>query len=89
MPALAHRREGSWAGASYARRLASVSENPHPVPAKGRMPALRRADAPAHDPDPPTQGRGELRDQPPTHPHPPTNPTAGGNRLSGYIPPHH
>ncbi|GGL02615.1 hypothetical protein GCM10010094_74380 [Streptomyces flaveus] len=57
-PSLALRREGSWAGASYAHRLAPVSENPHPVPAQGRMPALRRADAPAHDPAPPTHPRG-------------------------------
>ncbi|GGK70222.1 hypothetical protein GCM10010094_34070 [Streptomyces flaveus] len=58
LPAASLRREGSWAGASYARRLGSVSENPHPVPGQGRMPALRRADAPAHNPAPTTHPRG-------------------------------
>ncbi|GAB2973264.1 hypothetical protein GCM10023080_041830 [Streptomyces pseudoechinosporeus] len=53
LPAACHRREGPWAGASYARRVGSVSENQDPVPGQGRMPGLRRADAPAHGPDPP------------------------------------
>ncbi|GGK67582.1 hypothetical protein GCM10010094_30810 [Streptomyces flaveus] len=57
-PHLALRREGSWAGASYARRLGSVSEDQGLVPGQGRMPALRRADAPAHAPAPPTRPRG-------------------------------
>ncbi|GAB2948244.1 hypothetical protein GCM10023080_003640 [Streptomyces pseudoechinosporeus] len=65
VPAPSLRREGPWAGASYARRVGSVSENQDLLPAQGRMPGLRRADAPAHGPDPPTtQGRGERRDQP-------------------------
>ncbi|GGK56779.1 hypothetical protein GCM10010094_16390 [Streptomyces flaveus] len=65
-PAASLRREGAWAGASYARRLGSVSENPRRVPGQGRMPGLRRADAPAHDPAPThaPKGRGERRDQP-------------------------
>ncbi|GAB2994401.1 hypothetical protein GCM10023080_071050 [Streptomyces pseudoechinosporeus] len=58
VPAACHRREGPWAGASYARRVGSVSENQDPVPAKGRTPRLRRADAPAHGPAPPTHPRG-------------------------------
>ncbi|GAB3014895.1 hypothetical protein GCM10023080_097920 [Streptomyces pseudoechinosporeus] len=58
VPAASHRREGPWAGASYARRLGSVSGNQDRVPVQGRMPGLRRADAPAHGPDPPTDPRG-------------------------------
>ncbi|GAB2963707.1 hypothetical protein GCM10023080_025770 [Streptomyces pseudoechinosporeus] len=58
VPTPFHRREGTWAGASNARRVGFVSGNPHPVPSKGRTPRLRRADAPAHGPDPPTDPRG-------------------------------
>ncbi|GAB3015391.1 hypothetical protein GCM10023080_098760 [Streptomyces pseudoechinosporeus] len=73
VPAASHRREGPWAGASYARRVGSVSENQDPVPAPGRTPGLRRADAPAHGPDPPTGPQGARGTARPatTHPQPP------------------
>ncbi|GAB2985443.1 hypothetical protein GCM10023080_058780 [Streptomyces pseudoechinosporeus] len=82
VPAASLRREGPWAGASYARRLGSVSGHPHRVPTPGRMPGLRRADAPAHGPDPPpTQGRGDCATSHngPAADNEPTRPTAGGN----------
>ncbi|GGK67819.1 hypothetical protein GCM10010094_31060 [Streptomyces flaveus] len=83
-PAVSLRREGAWAGASYARRLASVSEDQGLVPGQGRMPGLRRADAPAHDPATPHPprgaGNGATSHTQPAPKNEPTRPTAGGNR---------
>ncbi|GGL08958.1 hypothetical protein GCM10010094_82200 [Streptomyces flaveus] len=81
LPAASLRREGAWAGASYARRLGSVSEDQGLVPGQGRMPGLRRADAPAHDPDSRTDPRGAGNGAT-SHNEPRTRPTAVGNLLN-------